>query len=234
MVISKSHSPHRIAYLYGRRVPVVQCTNSNFNIPKPHWKLDGPIDAGNRPIKDTIPFIDRFTIDLDYQKLDTLRPIMFSSVVVTVDLQHHDVRYKQYLYDLSLSIRDQIGIEFIAPPTIPHFEDNFTVGFSLISNDELIDLSNDIIGTLEKMDSEKELDQKRIDQINQIKDQQAYEEKILLMNRSQMSFTNPFQDASINQEITIPSGDSNGSLLSNKKKGFFKWLFSSASSGRSW
>jgi hypothetical protein len=128
---------HKVAYSY-----------SDFkNMPKPYWKLDyNRFSVSRKSVKDTILFIDKF------MESGEVREVIFDSVVITVDLSHHDIRYKQYLYDLSLSIRDQIGIEFSMFPTIPHIEDNFSVGFSLMSNDEIISLSNSIIDALEKLE----------------------------------------------------------------------------------
>ncbi len=241
--ISKSYPPFGgIAYLYSTLTSQKdRAQRAAIAREESYWKLNDPIAVGGPlSINDTIPIIDKF-IDLDREIFTNKLPLIFDSVVVTVNLPYHDVRYKQYLYDLSLSIRNQIGMEFSIPPTIPHFEDNFTVGFSLVSKDELFSLSNSVINILKEIEEEEwkadqkkidEEDQKKIDAMHRLGAQINQNEGILLRDQSQMvSFTNPFE----NGNITL-SGDSNKSVLvSNKKRGsFFKWLFSSASSRRSW
>jgi hypothetical protein len=82
------------------------------------------------------------------------------SMSIKIDLTHCDIRYKQSLYDLCVSIRDQIGVDFPFEPSIPCYdEDSFYVSFRFLEYDDISNFAYRVVENLnqkEKIENEKE------------------------------------------------------------------------------
>lgn len=78
--------------------------------------------------------------------INNIPKIEFNSVSVVVELNYPCVRYRQYLYDLSLSVKDQVGIKFSEFPSIPYYsEDIFSVGFVIFNVEKYVTSIPDVV-----------------------------------------------------------------------------------------
>ncbi len=135
--------------------------------------------------------------------INNIPKIEFNSVSVVVELTYPCVRYRQYLYDLSLSVKDQVGINFSESPSIPYyFENVFSVGF-IISNVEkyVTSIPNEIYN-------------KYLEYLNAIENGSRGENGI-----DGYVFNNPFENAmlfTVNREIEAERLDSQSLFIPNR------------------